>query len=383
MNRVLSRTRESLLFLIAVAVPLSFAAWQVLLNNFAVERAAFTGAEIGVLQSLREVPGLLAFTAVFLLLLVRQQSLAYLSLIFLGLGTAVAGFFPSALGLYVTTVVMSVGFHYLETLNQSLSMQWLPKERAPAILGQLAGARSFATLAVLGSLWLVLTFLEADYLWLYLVPGALTVVLGAFAAWWYPHFRDEVAQHKKLILRREYALYYGLVLLAGARRQIFVVFAGFLMVEKFGFHVENMVVLFLVTAALNTWVAPLIGKAVLKWGEKRALTFEYLGLIGIFVGYAFVENVWLAFALYIADHLLFSMAIAMKTYFQKSADPADYAATAGVSFTINHLVAVILPAVLGVVWITSPQSVFFIGAGFALLSLVLVRRIPAVIERLR
>ncbi|MBM1004307.1 MAG: MFS transporter, partial [Desulfofustis sp. PB-SRB1] len=42
-------------------MPLSFGTWQALLNNFTIERAAFTGVEIGMLQSLREIPGFLSF----------------------------------------------------------------------------------------------------------------------------------------------------------------------------------------------------------------------------------------------------------------------------------------------------------------------------------
>ena len=70
---------EILLLLMAAAVPLSFATWQALLNNFAIERAAFSGAEMGILQSLREVPGFLAFLVVFLLFLLREQTIAYVS----------------------------------------------------------------------------------------------------------------------------------------------------------------------------------------------------------------------------------------------------------------------------------------------------------------
>ena len=119
---------EILLILMSIALPLSFSTWQALLNNFTIERAAFTGVEIGILQSLREVPGFLAFSVVFLLLIFREQPLAFVSLLFLGVGTAITGFFPSEYGLYITTIIMSVGFHYFETLRQSLALQWLDKE---------------------------------------------------------------------------------------------------------------------------------------------------------------------------------------------------------------------------------------------------------------
>ena len=121
------KSRKTLLFILAAASPVAFSAWQTLLNNFTVEVAAFTGKDIGMLQSLREIPGFLAFTVIYVLLFIKQQNFAILSLLLLGLGTALTGFFPSIVGLYLTTVLMSIGFHYLETMQTSLSLQWLDK----------------------------------------------------------------------------------------------------------------------------------------------------------------------------------------------------------------------------------------------------------------
>ena len=182
-------------------------------------------------------------------------------------------------------------------------------------------------------------------------------------------------------MRKRYWLYYALIFLSGARRQIFIVFAGFMMVEKFGYSAAALTFLFLINCAINIWLAPLIGKLVRNWGERRALIFEYIGLIIVFVSYAFVTNANLAAALYIIDHLFFALAIAIKTYFQKIADPRDFASTAGVAFTINHIAAVILPAVLGLVWLHSPQIVFLCGAGFAFLSLLFSMLIPNLPEQ--
>jgi hypothetical protein len=106
------------------------------------------------------------------------------------------------------------------------------------------------------------------------------------------------------------------------------------------------------------------------------LRFEYVGLILVFVSYAFVQNLYIAFALYIIDHLLFSMAIALKTYFQKIADPKDIASASAVSFTINHIAAVFLPFVLGLLWLESHSLVFIIGACVAIISFLLSFLIP-------
>lgn len=360
----------------AAAVPLSFATWQALLNNFAIDRAAFTGAEIGMLQSLREVPGFLAFAVVFLLLLFREQTLAYLSLALLGIGTAVTGWFPSIIGLYCTTVLMSIGYHYYETVQISLSLQWIDKARAPETLGRIIAAGSFTSIVTFGLIWLAFDLLRLDFRWVYLLGGGLTAGVALFVWRAFPRFPEKVRQHKHMVLRTRYWLYYALTFMSGARRQIFIVFAGFLMVEKFGFTVAQITLLFLVNAVVNVFMAPKIGRLIGRWGERRALVFEYIGLMGVFSAYAFVENATFAACLYVVDHMFFALAIAIKTYFQKISDPADIAATAGVGFTINHIAAVLLPAAFGLLWLLSPGAVFLSGAAMAGLSLLLALNVP-------
>ena len=372
---------EILLYLMAAAIPLAFSTWRTLLNNFAIEQASFSGIEMGILQSLREVPGFLAFTAVFLLLLMREQTLAFLSLLLLGLGTALTGYLPSVMGLYFTTVLMSVGFHYAETMQQSLSLQLISKEQLPVVMGRQMAVGSFTGLFVFGAIYLMLDLLHIGYDWIYLLGGLATIVLSIIIYKGFPHFKGEAEQHKKMILRKCYWLYYVLTFLSGARRQIFVVFAGFLMVEKFQFSASDIAILFLINGILTIYLAPKIGKMVQFWGEKRTLTLEYLGLIIIFTSYAFVENAVLASVLYILDHVFFAMAIALKSYFKKIGDPKDFASTAGVAFSINHIAAVILPFVLGFLWVISPAMVFLTGTAFAVLSVFLSQLVPENPER--
>ena len=374
------RTPKVLLLLMAAAVPLSFSTWQTLLNNFAIERAAFTGAEMGMLQSIREIPGFMAFAVVFVLLIMREQTLAIISLLLLGIGTAVTGYFPSIIGLYLTTVLMSLGFHYYETVQTSLSLQWLDKSEAPKVLGMLISAGSFASLAIYGAIYLAWDIMNLGYEFIYVMGGGATVMIALIAWLAFPRFPNPVEQHKHMVLRKRYWLYYFLTFMGGARRQIFVVFAGFMMVEKFGYPVSAITILFLVNCVFNMVLAPKIGSFIAKWGERRALTFEYIGLIIVFVAYAFVENATIAAALYVIDHAFFAMAIAIKTYFQKIADPADIAPTAGVGFTINHIAAVFIPALFGLLWVHSPTTVFLSGAGMAAVSLILARLVPYVPE---
>lgn len=371
------RTPQNFLLLISIIVPIAFSTWMALLNNFVIEKANFDGADIGLLQSVREIPGFLAFTVVFVLLFIREQRFMLVSLAMLTLGTAITGYFPSLFGLLFTTLLMSTGFHYFETLKQSLSLQWLSKEEAPEMLGKFISVGALASLFTYGAIWVLLEQLKLEFKTVYLLAGGIGFMLILIMAFAFPEFKTEVPQNKKLVLRKRYWLYYALTFMSGARRQIFTVFAGFLMVEKFGYSAADITLLFLINYLFNFLFAKRIGRFIGVVGERKALMFEYVGLIFVFVGYGLVQTAEWAAALYVVDHLFFALALAIKTYFQKIADPADMASTAGVAFTINHIAAVVIPVTFGVIWLVSPSSVFYIGAAMAAVSLLLSLNIPA------
>ncbi|KAJ54118.1 membrane protein [Actibacterium mucosum KCTC 23349] len=369
-----------LLALMAFAMPMAFSTWSALLNNFVIEKAGFTGVEIGLLHTVREIPGFLAVGVIALIIFIREQVLGLVSLGLLGAATAVTAWFPSLSGILIVTMLSSIGFHYYETVNQSVQLQWIDKKRAPQVLGKLVAVGSGASLLAYGLIVIGWERFGLSYNTVYLASGGLCLMIAIYCLLAFPQFETPHPQVKKMILRRRYWLYYALQFMAGARRQIFVVFAGFMMVERFGFEVHEVTSLMLVNFVANMAFAPLMGHAVARWGERRALVFEYVGLIGVFLAYGGVYYfAWgwiIAAALYVLDHLFFALALALKTYFQKIADPADIAPTAAVAFTINHIAAVFLPVLLGFLWVVSPGSVFVLAAAMAGISLLLALLIP-------
>ena len=375
--KIARKSPELLILLMTIGSAISWAVWLNLLNNFAIEKIDFNGAEMGILQSLREIPGFLAFTVILVLAFIREQKLAYVSLALLGIGIILTGFVQTNMTFYLATIVMSVGFHYFETINSSLTLQWINKEKTAEFLGRVIATRSAASIIAFALVWVMFEQFDIEYLWIYMIGGGASVVIVVFCWQHFSLFPEKVVQTKKIILRKRYWLYYTLQFLSGARRQIFVVFAGFLMVEKFDFSVAEISLLLLANAAINVTLAPKIGRLIHKFGERKALIFEYVGLTFIFTGYAVVESSYFAVFLYIADHLFFSIAIALKTYFQKIADPADIASSAGVSFTINHIAAVFIPVLFGFIWLYSPSLVFYAGAVIALASLLLALNMPS------
>ncbi len=370
----------SLLFLMAMGMPVAFNVWSALLNNFVVEVANFDGGDIGLLHTVREIPGFLAIGVILVIMVLREQVLGVLSLFLLGVATAVTAFFPTLGGILTITLLSSIGFHYYETVNQSLQLQWIDKKKAPQMLGWLLAAGSAATFVAYGAIVVTWKAFDLSYSLVYLVGGGIAAVIAVFCYFAYPQFESPNPQVKKMILRKRYWLYYALQFMAGARRQIFVVFAGFMMVEKFGFEVHEVTGLFLINLIANMVLAPVIGRVVSEFGERRALLIEYAGLVTVFLAYGgvywFGWGVVVASVLYVVDHIFFAMALALKTYFQKIAEPGDIAPTAAVAFTINHIAAVFLPVVLGVLWLYSPLLVFVLAAGMASVSFLLALLIP-------
>lgn len=361
------------LVLLTISSTLGLEVWLVLFNNFAVEAVGLEGNQIGIIQSIREIPGFLTFMIIFVLLLLKEHRLSAVSIVILGLGIAVTGLFPSYFGLILTTLISSFGFHYFDTTCDSLTLQYFDEKTAPWVMGKL---NSLAAATNIGAG--ILIYFAASLLsftQIYLLIGCLIMVAGFWGIFQDPTNRDVIPQRKKMIFRKKYRLYYFLTFMAGARRQIFMAFAVFLMVKKFNFSVQEVTTLFVINNVMNYFLFPLIGKSIMRFGERKILSIEYFSLIFIFVAYATAQSKWLVMILYLLDQAFYNCHIAIQTYFQKIGDPKDIASTISVSFTINHIAAVVLPAIGGVLWMIDYRIPFIGGAVFSLVSLMAVQRI--------
>jgi predicted MFS family arabinose efflux permease len=214
-----------------------------------------------------------------------------------------------------------------------------------------------------------------SYTMLLLLAGAVMIGVVVFVAITFPHIRPRVKQRKGIGLRRRYWLFYTLTFLSGARRQIFVAFAVFLLVANHAFTVREIALLFLVNSFITMFLGPLIGRLIQSRGERYVVMLEYSGLLFVFLGYTMADSRWLLIMLYLLDHIFFNMSIAIRTYFQKIADPADVAPSMAVSFTINHIAAVLIPPLGGLLWLVDFRLTFYLGVVLSMCSLVFATQI--------
>lgn len=348
-------------------------AWRMLFDNFAVHAAHLDGRHIGVIQSIREIPGFLALLAIYIMMIIREHRLSAISILLLGFGVSITGFYPSWIGLIMTTLLMSFGFHYFETTNQSLTLQYFDERTSPWVFGKLRSLGSASNIII--GIFIFFISPHLNFIETYMLFGIIIVAVGIWAFFQNPSSRHIIPQRKKMIVRKKYSLFYFLTFMAGARRQIFIAFAVFLLVKRFGFTIQEIAALFVVNNIINFFLSPLIGSSIIRFGERAVLSVEYSALIVVFLAYAFVDSKLIVGVLYVLDHIFFNFAIAIRTYFQKIGDPADIAPSMAVGFTINHIAAILLPAAGGLLWMIDYRVPFVFGAGLSLISLVAVQEI--------
>ena len=387
-----TRRRQALMVIMATNFLLSFGyqLWRSLFNNFAVDELGVRANQIGLIQSVREVPGLLGFTVGLLAVMMTEMRIAGLSIIVLGVGIALTGRATGLPSLLASTVLMSVGFHYFMPANSSAVLQLTGEDEAPEVLGRLTSLNALAALVGAGLVFVALGPL--GFRNLFAVTGAVVAVGGGIALIWSarksflpepdPEEHDLGAVHplqraplRRAPLRRRYWLYYALQFLMGSRRHIFTTFAVFLLVRTYDVSAETITILFLVNNLMGAFVYQQFGKIIARIGEKRALTINFALLIAVFLGYAYVPILPLLYLLFVADHVLFGFRIALQSYFQKIAvHRREITPNLSLGQTINHVASVVIPLVGGIVWETvGSRYTFLVGVGIVVVSLILVQ----------
>lgn len=355
------------LLVLVVCATAGLQGWMALFTNYAKEVVGVNGFQIGVAQSVREIPGFLTFLVLYILIFFREYRLSAWSVVLMGVGVGLTGFFDGFTGLLFVTFLMSVGFHYFETTNKSLTIQHFDQLQAPVVFARLRGYGALANIAVGTIIW-ALSFVFT-YTINFLLLGIFITATGIYMLFQHPVKEDKNPQKPKLVFRKKYWLFYLLNFLSGARRQIFIVFAIFLLVEKYKLGVSVIAGIFVVNYIMNYLTNPLISKAINKYGERVVLSLENASLVVLFLGYAFIDNVYVIVFLYVVDNIFFNFSIALNTYLQKTADREDFSSLTAVGFTINHISAVVIPLFGGALWLLNWKLPFIIGAVLTLITL--------------
>jgi len=351
-----------------------FAVYNGLFQNYFREVLHGDPSRLGILESLREVPGLLTAPTAGSLALVADTRVGSIALLVSALGIAATGYAEQYWPLVAVTVFWSVGMHLWFSLSPAITLSLADGKEGGRHLGRMAGIGAVAVLIALAATRAAKPYLA--YRALFLVAGAMIFVAGACAL--FISRRPHASDRPRLLLRKEYHLFYWLTFLEGCRRQIFGTFAPFVLIVVYGAKVETMLTLALVNAGVSTFAAPMIGRWIDRLGERTMLTYYYITLVAVFAGYAVIPHVGVLYAFYMVDNLLFAFAIGITTYLNGIVRPGEMTPSLTMGTTMNHIAAVVVPVTGGVLWKTVGdfRIPFWIGIGVVILSLAAARRIP-------
>ena len=340
-------------------------------NNYLAE-VHHLGAEArGWIEFPRELPGFfLVFISGALLTFMRETQMAAAAMLLTALGALGLGFLsPSITWLVLFIVIWSIGDHIIFAVEGPIGLKLSDGGKEGHRLGQFGGARNLGTILGVGVIFVLARFLGDRFGLFFAVAAGCALVAGVFYSGLKIGSGDPPS--RRLVFKRRYTIFYAISALFGIRKQIFLAFGIWVLVEIHDVPVSTVALLYFVAASLGVVIRPLLGDVIDWLGERVILAADELLLIVICLAYAFASDVlsapydlWLLYGAYIFDSVLFALRIARTTYLKKIAeDPADITPTISAGITIDHAVATTLPILSGYIWVAYGFRWVFLLAG--------------------
>jgi predicted MFS family arabinose efflux permease len=329
-----------------------------ILNNYLSEVHGIGAAARGWLEFPRELPGfLIMFVAGALLILFSETQMASLAMVFTALGAVGLGFFSSSTATVVLFVaVWSLGDHIIFAVEGPIGLKLATGGREGRRLGQFGGARNLGTISGVGLVYVLAKLVGDRYDVFFAIAAGCAVVASVF----YVTIRlwRGVDRSRRLVFKRRYGLFYAISALFGIRKQLFLVFGAWVLVQIHGVPVSTIALLYFASATLGVIMRPLMGEVIDWLGERTVLAVDELVLLAVCLTYAFASDLlpvpidlYALYGAYIVDAVLFALRVARTTYLGKIVEhPGDITPTIATGITIDHAVAMSLPVASGYIW---------------------------------
>ena len=367
---------------------LSFRLWRAVFENFAVEVCGIDSLHRGMLESIREIPGVAIVVLSAVAIFFTESTLASLCLFITSLGMFMFNFSGGFGSLILPLLLASTGMHLFMPIRSSLALSLTQEGKKAKQLALLGTIGAIAGLIGSGLVYLIFTLIKTDSLYLtgklisaiqfrsVFIFATIAAAIGGIMMLTVSKEEKAELKQERFIFRREYLLYYVITFLAGCRRHIFVTFAVYALVEVHGVKAEHIAALMAVNSVLNICTRYILGHFVDRIGEKHSLMLGYTILIFIFIGYAYIKYLPLLYILYCLDNMCFGFEVARTTYLDKIAPKEHIMQTISLGITMNHLSAIPVPIIGGFIWKKYGYSWTFVtGAAILFFSLFAVNRI--------
>lgn len=361
-----------------------FAIYSSVFQNYLNDVVHATPWDLGRLESIREIPGLLTALTAGTLVALAEARVAALGLLIAGIGIGLTGATTTYTPLILMTVFWSIGFHLWAGMSSAITLTLAKGQEGGKHLGRISSISAVATMAGLGLTLLLSNLLpRLGIAPLHLYQGSFA--LGGFCILMAAFLCSRLSNHARgatrapIIFRKEYGLFYLLTFLEGVRRQIFSIFASYVLIKVYKVALDKMLILQFINYILISLTAPTMGRIVDRRGEREPLTLYAIGLICVFVGYAISPSVPILCLLFILDNVLFTFGVGFTTYLHRIVRPNELTPCLNMGVTMNHIAAVTVP--IGGAWLWQHYDnyhiPFWIGVGVACISLLTTRLLPA------
>ena len=345
------------------------------LANRLYEDLDFTVMQRSMLETPRELPGLLSVVLIGMLNGLGDIRIAAVANVIGGIGLILFGMAPNEFSLVlIFLLVYSTGQHIYLPLSSTIAMSFAKGEKFGERLGQIQGLGSFAIIVSSGILYVIYKFVDVSYQTVFTIAGVAMLLAGVLF-FMLGEKSHKVVGEKRFVFRREFKMYYILAVINGARKQITITFVPWLLIDIYQQPVTTLTALFFVVCVINIFFKPWFGKLIDRKGESKALKLEAMVMAVACLGFAFALKLFSApvalavvCACYILDKLMESASMARATYVKKrSKEASDVARTLTMGQSMDHVVSMTIPLVAGYAWYAGGADGYmavFIGALF-------------------
>ena len=380
--------RDYRLFAIATALmALGSCVNSSLFNNYLKDIFALDVGRRTFLEFPRELPGFLVTFFVATLAALGEVRIALVAQLAASAGMLALGWIPSSFMLMVgSAFLFSAGQHIYMPLANAIGMGFAEKGREGSALGKISSISTAALLVGTALLLGALELFHPSYRVTFSVAAAFYLASALALAAMSP--RRAPGKPRRLVVKRRYGRYYLLSVLYGARKQLFITFGPWMLVDLFGQPASTMTLLFFVVSAVGIIAQPAVGALTDRLGPRAVLGGEALLTVAVCMAYAFAPGLLPAGAAlvvvagcYVVDQASNAVSMSRAVYASQIAeDPADVSPTLSLGISIDHSVSMFLPMLGALAWKGAGEAgyrwVFLGGAAVSAINYAVTRGMP-------
>jgi predicted MFS family arabinose efflux permease len=398
LERIKGLTPELRLYLAALAVSaLGLGFSNDILSNFFKDAYGVTPFQRGLIEFPRELPGVITALVIALLAGFSDVKIAIFAQALGLVGIAVLGFATPTFQIMLLFIfVNSLGQHLFMPLQDSIGMNLVGRANLGKRMGQFKGVTTAfqmaATIIVFFGFRFGFFSFTGGIKWVFVLAAILFAGVLALLAALELKTRRRAVTHERVrfVIRKEYRLYYALVIMFGVQKQIMLVYGPWVLIELLGKKADTLAILGIIGSACGVFFIPALGRWLDRFGIKAMLYADALSFIGVYLLYGLVSGgyasgsiptvgwtVFLAYGIFIVDRMSTQMSIIRTVYLRTIAvDPRDVTPTLSLGMSMDHVVSIACAFSGGIVWsLWGPQYIFYLAAALSLVNLYVAIRV--------